>query len=296
MRPRPPRTEITDGLNGRTVVPAAKTKGTLLELPLKADAAEHIPAPVRRRHLHEQGAVRYPRVAAIVAHPVRHEPPRLRRRRDHHAAGAHTKRIHAALARLIAVRHRIVGDGQLRTARCRTVLHAVDERLRMLDAHADSKRLCLHTEPRIMQHRICVTRRVSNPEECGIGRNPLRIVHNQSCKLSRTQLHVRHLRTEAHLASHADDLVAQMLHHASQQIRPDMRLLEISDLLGGACRDERLDDLVHTRVIAARRQLPIRERPRPALAELHIRCGIEHARLPEARHIRRAPIHILPAL
>ena len=73
-----------------------------------------------------------------------------------------------------------------------------------------------------------------------------------------------------------------------------MRLLQIPYLLGRACRDERLDDLVHTRVAAARRQLAIGERPRTALAELDIRRGVEPPRPPELRHITRAPIHILP--
>ena len=125
--------------------------------------------------------------------------------------------------------------------------------------------------------------------------NPLRIVHHKSRNPSRTQLHARHLCAKAHRSAHADNGTAQIFHHIPQNIRPDVRLLQTADFLRCARRDKRLDDLVHTRVIAACRQFPVRKRSRTALTKLHIRCGIEHARLPKPRDIGRTAIHILPA-
>ena len=75
-----------------------------------------------------------------------------------------------------------------------------------------------------------------------------------------------------------------------------MRFLEIPYLCGRSRCDKRLYDLPHARIIAARRQLPVRERTRPALAELHVGRRVKYARLPKTRNVLRAPVNILPAL
>ena len=67
------------------------------------------------------------------------------------------------------------------------------------------------------------------------------------------QLHARHLRTETNLATHADNGTAQIFHHIPQNIRPNVRLLQIADFLGRTRRNERLDDLVHACIVRARR-------------------------------------------
>ena len=184
----------------------------------------------------------------------------------------------------------------MRTPRRRAVLHAVDELLCVLDAHADGKRLCLHDDARLMQHSIRIARRVSDAEKDCLRRNTFRVAHVQCHNAILMQLHTRHLRTEAHLTAQRNDFFAQILHHGPQNIRPDVRLLQIANFFGRTRRDKRLDNLPHARVCAARRQFPIRERPRAPLTELHIRCRIEDPHLPEACHIRRPSVDILSAL
>ena len=183
----------------------------------------------------------------------------------------------------------------MRTPRRRAVLHAVDELLCVLDAHADGKRLCLHDDARLMQHSIRIARRVSDAEKDCLRRNTFRVAHVQCHNAILMQLHTRHLRTEAHLTAQRNDFFAQILHHGPQNIRPDVRLLQIANFFGRTRRDKRLDDLAHARIIAACRQLSIRKGPRAALAELHIRRRIKRACLPETCHIRRTPVHILSA-
>ena len=263
---------------------------------MKRDAAEHISAPVGGPDLHEQSTVRRARAASIVAHPVRHETAHLGCRRNDPAAGAHTERVDTAPTRLITIRHRIVRDGEMRTARCCTVLHAVDELLCVLDAHTDGKGLRLHDNTHLMQHRVSITRRMPDAEKHCIDGNLLRVIHHDCSNPPRVHLHTCHLRAKAHLSPHALDLFAQILYHRAQDVCPDVRFLQITDFLGCPRSDECLDDLPHARVCAARRQFPIRERPRAPLTELHIRCRIEDPRLPEACHIRRPSVDILSAL
>ena len=184
----------------------------------------------------------------------------------------------------------------MRTARRCAVPHTIDECLHMLDAHADRECLRLHMDISCLQHRIGVACRVPNAQKYGGDGNALRIVHHDRSKLPRVQLHARHLRTKAHRPAHALDLRTQILHHTPQNVRTNVRLLQITDLLGRTRRNKCLNNLAHARIMRARRQLPIRKRPCAALAELHIRGRIKYTRPPKARDIRRAPIHILSAL
>ena len=165
----------------------------------------------------------------------------------------------------------------------------------MLDAHTNGKRLRLHRNSCLMQQRICIARGVTDPKKDRLRRNPLRIIDPQCRKCTRTQLHIRHLRTKAHLCAHAYEIHAQVLHHGAQDVRPNVRLLQIADFLRRTCADKCLDDLPHARIITACRQLAVRKRPRTTLAKLHIRRRIEHPRLPKTRHVSRASVHVLPA-
>ena len=291
---RPSRKKISYGLHRRTIVAPACAKSTRFKFPLEANAAKHTAAEIDRIDLNEQCAVRCPRAAAVVAHPVRHETSCLRGCRDHHAARAHTKGVDPASALLIPIGQCIIRSRKIRTARCRAVLHTVNEFLRMLNAHAYGEWLCLHPYACLMQHGISIARRVPNAEKHCARRNDSISIDDERSDAPRIQCNICYLCAEAHLAAHSDDALTQMLYDRAQHIRPDMRLLKIPYLLGSTRSNKRLDDLSHPRVTIACCQFSIGKRPCPALTKLYIRCGIELSCLPEACDIPHTVIHIPP--
>ncbi|MGN0785261.1 MAG: hypothetical protein ACI4MR_06290, partial [Candidatus Aphodomorpha sp.] len=52
-------------------------------------------------------------------------------------------------------------------------MSTIDHRLRMLDPHADSKRLWLHCNPSISQHTVCIARALTNRQDKGRTGYPL---------------------------------------------------------------------------------------------------------------------------
>ena len=110
------------------------------------------------------------------------------------------------------------------------------------------------------------------------------------------ELDVRDLRAEAHRAAEAYDLLADVAHDLAQDVRADVRLVQIADLLGRARRDKRLDDVLHVRIVDARRELAVRERAGTALAELHVRLRVEGAAPPEALDVLMARVDVVAAL
>ena len=74
-----------------------------------------------------------------------------------------------------------------------------------------------------------------------------------------------------------------------------MRLVQVADLLRCAGRDKGFDDIFHMRVVDARRELAVRERPGTSLAKLDIRLRIERPALPELRNIGMTRIDIVAA-
>ena len=294
--PRAPREEITDRLHGRKIIPAARRERARLIVALERDAREHAGTEILRRHLHEQRGVRDTGVAAVVAHAVRHEPTRLRGRRDDLSARTHAERVRAAPRLAILIRQRVVRDRQSRLAGIRTVLRPVDEVLRMLDAHAHGERLRLHREPARIEHLIRIARRMADAEKCCIRLDALLSRDDERGEPSARELHIRDLRAEAHLAAKAADLLTQVLYDRAQKIRTDMRLVQVEDLLRRARRNECLEHIAHVRIADARRELAVGERPRATLAELHIRGGRKGAAVPERQNIAMTRIDILTAL
>ena len=292
----PSRKEVANRLHGCEIVPPAKFVGQRLILPLERDTSEHALAEILRRDLHQERRICHTRIARIVAHAIRHEMACFRRRRDDMAARAHAERIRPAPRLMVLERQRIVGDRQTRVACVFAILRAVDEFLRMLDAHADGECLRLHREALFIEHRIRVTRRVADAEERRVRRDALLTIHDECRKLSTRELHIRDLCPKAHLAAEADDLLADIFHDCPQEIRADMRLVQVADLLRRTRRDERFEHVADMRVIRARRELAVRKRAGTALTELYIRLRRERAALPEAEGIGMARIDILPAL
>ena len=93
-----------------------------------------------------------------------------------------------------------------------------------------------------------------------------------------------------------DDRLAQILHDRHQLVRADVRLGIVEDIGARARPGKLLEDPADALVFDAGVQLPVGERPRAALAELHVALRVERPGLPEFQHGRVPRLGVLPAL
>ena len=85
-------------------------------------------------------------------------------------------------------------------------------------------------------------------------------------------------RAKTHLAAQLADARHNPGDHARQDIRPDMRLGVPKDRARRPCGHKGLEDEPVRRILGARGELAVRERPRSAQAKLDVALGIERAR------------------
>lgn len=104
----------------------------------------------------------------------------------------------------------------------------------MLDAHAHREGLRLHRDAAAEEHAVGVARRVADAEEGDIGFDALLVVDDDGLDALFAEFEVRDLRAEAHGAAEAYDLLADVAHDLAQDVRADVRLVQIADLLGRA--------------------------------------------------------------
>ena len=90
------------------------------------------------------------------------------------------------------------------------------------------------------------------------------------------------LRPVAHLGAPVEEVPPDVPQDDDEPVGPDVRLAVVEDRVGGAEAVERLEDDGDLVVPLAAGQLAVAEGPRAPLAELHVRLGVEVARLPEA--------------
>ena len=117
----------------------------------------------------DQPGVGERRVAAREAHAVDDHAVGLGRRRHDPAARAHAEAVDAALAR--GGRQLVEGRRQLGVARGGAVLDPIDERLRVLDAHADRDRLALDGDAGGGGPGVDGARRVADRQHDDVGRD-----------------------------------------------------------------------------------------------------------------------------
>ena len=109
------------------------------------------PGIVLGRDAHHDAGVGVALVARILAHAVGDHASGLGRRRHHRAAGTHAEAVHRA-AVFRVVHQFVVGRAEQRIAGVRPEPRTVDQRLRVLDAKADGKRLGFHVDAARVQH------------------------------------------------------------------------------------------------------------------------------------------------
>ena len=197
----------------------------------------------------------------------------------------------------------VVGRAQPLVAGGCAVTAAVDQRLRMLDAHADRERLGLDRHAALHQHLERVAGAVADRQHDMIGRD-LRAVFQHHARDPAAAVRplvdreVDDLAAKAILAAELLDRAAHVFHDGDQPEGADMRLGEIEDFGRRAGLDELGQHLaaVVMRVLDLAVQLAVGERAGAAFAELHIGFRVQLAPPPQAPGVLGALAHHLAAL
>src|ERR1044072_4571218 len=182
-------------------------------------------------------------------------------------------------------------------ARALTIATAVDQRLRMLDAHAYRERLRLDHDAARVQYLESVARAVADREHHVIGRHmrPVGQHHaaDAAMALRAFDIEIVDAAAEAIFAAERLDLLAQAFDDRHQPEGPDVRLGDIQNLFRSAGLDEFGQHLAASvlRVLDLAVQLAVGERAGAALTELHVRFRIEHGLAPQAPGVLGALAH-----
>ena len=177
------------------------------------------------------------------------------------------------------------------------VLDEVDRVLRMLDPDAHREVLARHRDAAREEHVHRVARRVAEREDRDVRRDLLAGLELQARQRAvAPREEVRDLRAVAQRRS----VLEKMLPHVSQDddeaVGADVGLGVHEDRIRRAEAMERLEDDLDLVVSLPARELAVRERPRAALAELHVRLGVEDPRRPELHDLPVAVFRRVAAL
>ena len=200
----------------------------------------------------------------------------------------------------------VVGRPQHRMAGARTrifaIAAAVDQRLRMLDAHADGERLGLDGDAALPQHVKGAARAVADGEHHMIGRDVGAAGEHHAANMPQAvpallDFDVVEPAFETILAAERLDGAAHVLHDGHQPERADMRLADGQDFRRRAGRDEFGEHLapVVMGIPDLAVELAVGEQAGAALAELHVGFRVEHGTAPQAPGVLGALAHDLAA-
>ena len=190
----------------------------------------------------------------------------------------------------------IVGCGQRRGAGdAEAVLRFVDQRLRMLGADTDRKRLRLDGQTRREQPLERIARRVTGGEEHATGVDDPR---GRGDRLHATvaKREVVHAGLELDVDAVAEKRCADRPQDAEQQVRADVRLGVDQDALRRPGFDQALEDFAHERILLPRRELAVAIGAGAAFAKTEVRLGIELAFGAEPAAVPRAGLDGFAAL
>ena len=296
--------EIAHALSRRFVAFTGRAICCRFHATLKLHARKHVIATqVAVFDVHEQRRIRVASIAGMAARTVHHNAAQFRRRAHDLAARAHAERVHAAVVAQMH-RHFVVGRAKRRMARRIAVLRLIDELLGMLDSHAHRKRLALHEQARIAHAVEHVARRMAARENHITCRQneflaravflALRASHSNDA--SALEFHAFKTRAETHLAAPRDNLLAHGFHNIHELVGANVRLAFPKDFFRGARLRENMQHVAATRILDVRGELAVGECARAALAELHVRFGVQSAAFFEGVDGSHARIDVFAAL
>ena len=217
----------------------------------------------------------------MIAHTVDGQPPFLRGRIDHIAAGTHAEAVHApavfcCMGQLVAGCRKLVWT-------IGPVLGCLDHGLGMLDAHAHSKSFRFHMQRFLPQHFKRIPGTVPDGQHRHIRRCFFLIVNRKAGQLPVRDVQICHLAEKAHLTAQGADFFSQILDHFDENVGANMGLVHVQNLLRRPCfgKNPQYLPVPAKGILHQRIQFSIRKRPGAAFSELGVGPHIQCAACPE---------------
>ena len=180
------------------------------------------------------------------------------------------------------------------------VLRPVDQLLRMFNSRSNGKRLGLHGDAHLFQHRKGIAGAVPHRQHHMMGFQHIRIAFGRldahSYYLIFFAEQSAHLRRKPHFAAQFADGFPDIFDRLGQPVRPDMRLRHIQNLFRGPGQRQFLQHLPGARVLCPGIELSVGKSPCAAFAKLHVALRLQLPRLPKMLHRFLPFFHRLPAL
>ena len=280
----------------RIIAAACRRISKLLIAALEFYACQRTLTEIPAVYIHHQRAVGNAAVTLKHAHTVDNHAAGLRSSGNYLTARAHAERIGCACFILRVVNKRVIRCAQQMMSGKAAVLRPVNQLLRMLDAHADSKWFRHNAYAPACQHSVGITRTVTAGQYHGSCRQPFAAVNDYALDRIIFDIQINNMRIVAHAATQLRNAAAESLYHRTQLIRAYVRLVLVQNIFRRTCSYKQLQDFSHHRIIDACSQLAVREGACTALAELYVGRGVKFSRLPKALYILHALRHRLAAL
>ena len=177
------------------------------------------------------------------------------------------------------------------------VLDAIDERLRVLDAHAHRERLGLEPHAGAREQVEDIARGVAGRDHDGAAEQLAAIGEADADRAAIAHDDLGHARAEPHLGADRGERLAQRGDHARQLVRADVRARVDEDVVGRAVDGEDLDDVAHVAaLVRARVELAVGVGACAALAEAVVGVGIDAAVLGQALQVSAPRLDRLAAV
>ena len=191
------------------------------------------------------------------------------------------------------VNKRVIRCAQQMMSGKAAVLRPINQLLRVLDAHADSKGLRHNANAPACQHSVGIARAVTAGQNQGSCRQPFAAVKDYTLHRIIFDIQINHMRIVTHAAAQLRNAAAESLHHRTQLIRAYVRFMLVQNIFRRACIHKKLQDFGHHRIVYTRGQLAVREGACTALTKLYVGRGVKFSRLPKALYILHTLRHRL---
>ena len=280
--------EVAQPLTWRRIIAAARLESTLLPFALEGDAGEGMTGIIALGiNADDQTRVRIELGTRILTHTVRDDAAGFGRRRNDTAARTHAEAVDGAPVGTM-MRQRISRSPQVGMLGASAEPGAVDPGLRVLDPHADRKRLGLDMDAAVVQHLECVARTMPDREHDVGGLHHLTGLQHKAAEpptaISRDfDEQIVDPMLPAIFTTKLLNGGAHMLHHRNQTEGADMGM-RLGQYFGrGAGSHEFGQHLAtqETRILDLAPQFAVGKGARSPFPELHVRFRIEHAAPPQ---------------
>ncbi|GIW70366.1 MAG: hypothetical protein KatS3mg101_1113 [Patescibacteria group bacterium] len=252
-------------------------------------------AQVFQFDLSDRAGIGKGRVAARHGHAVDDDFAGGRGCGNYQPTRAHAKRKHASVAHLAG--QPVAGGRQVGASRFTTVLDAVDEGLRMFDAHAEGEGLRLDDDMATVQQLVNVAGRVASGEDDGRGGVLVVVVDHDALHHAVVEDKIRHPAVEMDFSAMVQNGLADVGHDVGQLVGTDVGVGVDEDVAFGTVFDQQAKHLeVVAPFVGSGVKLAVGVGAGTAFAEAVVRIRIDFVELLDGSQVAAPLAHVFASV